>query len=98
MDYWELKSLTNKNDYNIIGGFNKLLNYFIQEFKSKQILYKLDYNYFDKHIFDELDIKPEYKGYIEDYFNFDEIYKRKKLTGIKIYNSGFNIFLWNNFT
>lgn len=98
LDYWELQSLTNKNNYNIIGGFNKLLNYFVQEFKPNQILYKLDYNYFDKHIFNELDIKPEYKGHIEDYFNFDEIYKRKKLTGIKIYNSGFNIFLWNNFT
>ena len=73
LDYWELQSLINKNNYNIIGGFNKLLNYFIQEFKPNKILYKLDYNYFDKHIFDELDIKPQFKQYIYDSWNYDKL-------------------------
>lgn len=97
LDYWELQSLINKNNYNIIGGFNKLLNYFIQEFKPNKILYKLDYNYFDKHIFDELDIKPQFKQYIYDSWNYGKLISNEsEKNNFEIYNAGYNIYEFNN--
>lgn len=97
LDYWELQEVVTKNNYNIIGGFNKLLNYFIKEFKPKQILYKLDYNYFDKTVFDKLDIKPQFKQYIYDSWNYGELISNEsEKYDFEVYNADYNIFLWEN--
>lgn len=51
---WELLRLCFKPDYHIIGGTQKLFNYFIKKYDPHSIVSYCDYNYFTGDIYDKL--------------------------------------------
>ena len=86
--YYELHRYCVKSGYTIIGGANKLLKHFIQDFSPKNILSYSDNDYFDGSIYERLGFKY-IKQTEPNYYWFrtlDEWYKREQCQVQKLKN------------
>lgn len=51
---WELLRLCFHKEYRVVGGTQKMFNYFVDEYKPQSIISYCDYNYFTGDIYDKL--------------------------------------------
>ena len=51
---WELLRLCFHQDYRVVGGTQKMFNYFVDEYKPQSIVSYCDYNYFSGDIYEKL--------------------------------------------
>jgi hypothetical protein len=99
---YEIIRFCNKINYSIIGGFNKLLSYFIKTYNPNSIISYVDKRYFTGNMYNQTDFKliesynkPNYfyfKGY--EMYNRIEFQKHKLKDKLEIYDE--NLTEWQN--